>query len=184
MTPEEDSRLLERLRQDDREALAALYDAYGRLAFGLAARMLSDAAAAEDVVQESYLALWRNAARLDASRGSLRTYLLTIVHRRASAALRRRAGRRQVALEAVELPPSPAGDPLELASMSEQRDRVQAALCTLSDEQRRAIELTYFGGLTVAEMAAQEKIPLGTAKSRLRLALERLRKTLSGQEDG
>jgi RNA polymerase sigma-70 factor (ECF subfamily) len=176
-TSEEDVPLLERLRRDDREALGDLYDRYSRLALGVATRMLGDGAEAEDVVQESFLAVWRTAHRLDADRGSVRTYLLTIVHRRAIDALRRRSGRPVLDIEGIDLP-SPGGDPLEFASKAEERDRVRGALAGLPDDQRRAVELTYFGGLTIAEMAGQEQIPLGTAKSRLRLALERLRKAL------
>jgi RNA polymerase sigma-70 factor (ECF subfamily) len=179
-TSEEDAVLLEGLRRNDGDALAALYDRYGRLAYSLAYRITGDASGAEDVVQESFLAFWRQAGRVDPNRG-VRPYLLTIVHHRAIDLIRRRAGRPERTLEALEAVPSTAPDPMDFASMTEERDRVRAALQELPDEQRRAVELTYFGGLTIAEMAAQEEIPLGTAKSRLRLALERLRRALAPQ---
>jgi RNA polymerase sigma-70 factor (ECF subfamily) len=179
-TFEDDAAVLDGLRRNDGGALAALYDRYGRLAFGVAYRIMGDASESEDVVQESFLAFWRQAERVDPAR-SARSYLLTIVHHRAVDALRRRAGRPQRTLETLEAMPGALPDPAELASMSEERDRVRAALGELPDEQRRAVELTYFGGLTIAEMASEERIPLGTAKSRLRLALERMRKSLALQ---
>lgn len=178
-TDREDALLLERLRRNDRDALAGLYDAYGRLAFGLAYRVVGEAGEAEDVVQESFLTLWRQASRLDPNRGSVRSLLLTIVHRRAIDVLRRRPGRPERTLDEVAPLPSVAPDPSEFASLAEERDLVRRALDTLPADQRQAIELTYFRGLTVAEMAQEERIPLGTAKSRLRLALERMRTTLT-----
>jgi RNA polymerase sigma-70 factor (ECF subfamily) len=177
-TDEEDARLLERLRRNERDALAAMYDAYGRVAYGLAYRVLGQAGDAEDIVQESFLSLWRQADRLDAKRGSVRSLLLTIVHRRSIDVLRRRSGRIERALDEAQPIASGAPDPIEFATQAEERERIQGALKELPAEQRNAIELTYFGGLTIAEMAEQEQIPLGTAKSRLRLALERMRKTL------
>ena len=177
-TDEEDARLLDRLRRNERDALAALYDAYGRVAYGLAYRVLGQAGDAEDIVQESFLSLWRQAGRLDAKRGSVRSLLLTIVHRRSIDVLRRRAGRIERTLDEAQPVASAAPDPIEFATHAEERERIQGALQELPAEQRAAIELTYFRGLTIAEMAIQEQIPLGTAKSRLRLALERMRKTL------
>jgi RNA polymerase sigma-70 factor (ECF subfamily) len=176
----DDARLLERLRRDERDAMAALYDSYGRLAYGLAYRIVGEPREAEDVVQESFLALWRQAGRLDPARGSVRSYLLTIVQRRAVDVLRRRAGRPERALDDVEVPGN-AGDPLEQASLAEQRANVRRALNALPPDQRQAVELTYFAGLTIREMADKQSVPLGTAKSRLRLALERLRTILEPQ---
>ena len=177
---DDDPRLLERLRRNDRDAIAATYDAYGRLAFGLAYRIVGEAAEAEDVVQEAFVSLWRQADKLDSSRGSLRSLLLTIVHRRAVDAVRRRAGRPAVLLDSLEPLPSAAPGPLEVSSTAEEQRLVQGALAELPVDQRKAIELTYFGGLTIAEMAEQENVPLGTAKSRLRLGLDRMRKALAG----
>lgn len=177
-TDQDDVALLERLRANDRDAIASLYDAYGGMAFGLAFRVVSDAKEAEDVVQEAFLTLWRQAQRLDAARGSVRSLLMTIVHRRAIDAVRRRAGRPEVVLDAAAPLAATTPDPVDFASLAEERETVGRALRELPEEQRKAIELTYFGGLTVAEMAAEEDIPVGTAKSRLRLALERMRKTI------
>jgi RNA polymerase sigma-70 factor (ECF subfamily) len=172
--------LLERLRRGDRDAFAALYDTYGRLAFGLAYRIVGRAGEAEEVVQEAFLTLWRASGRLDAQRGSVRAFLLTIVHRRAIDVLRRKTGPEH-ALDDAALLPSGSPDPVEFAAQSEDRELVQSAMRELPAEQRQAIELAYFRGLTVAEMAHEEGIPLGTAKSRLRLALDRMRKTVGAQ---
>jgi RNA polymerase sigma factor (sigma-70 family) len=178
-TDREDAALLERLRSNDREAMSELYDACGRQAFGLAYRIVGEAAEAEDVVQEAFLTLWRQAARLDAARGSVRSLLLTIVHRRAVDAVRLRAGRPERGLEAIERVLAAPDDPFESASLAEERSRVRRALDELPPDQREAIEQTYFGGLTVAELAGRAGVPLGTAKSRLRLALQRMRKSLT-----
>ena len=177
-TGDGDVALLERLRSNDRDALALLYDAYGRPAFGLAYRVVDDPKEAEDVVQEAFLTLWRQAKRLDARRGSVRSLLMTIVHRRAIDVVRRRSGRREVAFEEAAMVPAGTPDPIEFASLAEEQETVRRALQELPPDQRQAIDLTYFRGLTIGEMAEQEHIPLGTAKSRLRLALERMRKTM------
>jgi RNA polymerase sigma-70 factor (ECF subfamily) len=123
------------------------------------------------------VSLWRQAQSIDPARGNVRSLLLTIVHRRAIDALRRRAGRPVTTLDDAEVR-SVAPDPLEQASEAEERVRVRAAMEGLPAEQREAIELTYFGGLTVTEMAERQRVPVGTAKSRLRLGLERMRRTL------
>jgi RNA polymerase sigma-70 factor (ECF subfamily) len=176
---QEDTALLERLRRNDREALAALYDMYGRLAYSLACRIVGNPADAEDVVQESFLALWRQSSQLDPARGSVRAFLATIVRRRAIDALRRRSGTPARPLEEVTALPADTTDPAEVASMTDERESIQRALKELPKEQREAIDLTYFGGLTIAEMAGLQNVPLGTAKSRLRLALDRLRNALA-----
>ncbi len=175
---EDDERLLERLRRNERDAMAALYDQYGRLAYSVAYRVVGESGEAEDVVQESFLALWRQAGKLDAERGSVRSFLLTIVHRRAIDVLRRRSGRPERGLDEAAPLTAATPDPIEYASHAEERELVARAMRTLPEEQRQAIELTYFCGLTIVEMADQQQIPLGTAKSRLRLALDRMRKTL------
>ncbi len=177
-TDRDDGELIRRLQRNERDAVAALYDAYARLAFGLAYRMLHDTTEAEDILQESFLTVWRQASRLDPRLGSLRSLLLTIVHRRSIDVLRKRAGRSETVYPLDPLPSSGV-DPLELASAAEERDRLRRAMSGLPRDQQQAIELTYFGGLTVSEMAEQQGIPLGTAKSRLRLALSRMRKTLT-----
>lgn len=175
---DDDDTLIARLRGDDAGAMAELYDRYGTSAFGLARRILGTTADAEEVVQDAFLALWRQAANLDMRRGPLRQYLLTIVHRRAVDTMRRRAARPQAPLEMVENSSSEGSDPLESVARQEQREMMATALEGLPPDQRRAVALTYFGGLTIAEMARSESIPAGTAKSRLRLALHRMRRQI------
>jgi RNA polymerase sigma-70 factor (ECF subfamily) len=176
-TDGEDARLLDRLCRSDGDALAALYDRYGRLAYGLAYRVAQDATEAEDIVQEAFLALWRQAERYDGSRGSVRSYLLTIVHRRAIDAVRAR-GRRPVLGAAIESVAADTTDPVEVSAWAEERQLAAQAMRDLPPDQRQVIELTYFEGLTLADAAQQLDIPVGTAKSRVRLALERMRKVI------
>jgi len=169
--------LVEGLRKDDRESLAAVYDAYGALAYGLALRIVGSQTEAEDVVQESFLALWRQADRLDAEKG-LRSYLLSIVHHRAIDRLRGRGRRPETELD-LDLPiPSNDEDPADTAARNSERETVRAALVVLPAEQRRTVEMVYFHGLTMSEAAERLSIPVGTVKSRLRLALGRLRQEL------
>ena len=173
----DERRLVEGLRKDDRETLAAVYDAYGALAYGLALRILGSQTEAEDVVQESFLALWRQAERLDAEKG-LRSYLLSIVHHRAIDRLRRRTRRPESELD-LDLPiPSDDEDPADTAVRNSERETVRAALVALSQDQRRTVEMVYFHGMTMTEAAERLGIPVGTVKSRLRLALGRLRQEL------
>ena len=167
---------MNRLVAGDLGALDQLYEQYGAMAFSIALRITGDRSAAEDVVQEAFLGAWRNAARYFDGRGSVRTWLLSIVHHRAIDAIRRRR-------PTVELPeaeaPLPASLTLpdtwsEVASRLD-RDAVQAALTRISDVQRETIELAYFGGLTQTEIADRTGVPLGTVKGRLRLGLQGLR---------
>lgn len=163
--------LLERLARGDRAALAELFDSHGGLVNALALRILRDASEAEDVVQEVFLQVWRQAERYDASRGSPEAWLSTIARSRALDRLRRRAARREesetAAPVAFQLPDSDA-------SLS-----VRKALELLPAEQRRAVELAYFGGLTQTEIADTLGQPLGTVKTRIRTALLRLREALA-----
>jgi RNA polymerase sigma-70 factor (ECF subfamily) len=169
--------LVEGLRRDDREAFAAVYDAYGGLAYGLALRVVGSPAEAEDVVQESFLALWRQADRLDAEKG-LRSYLLAIVHRRAIDRLRGRARRPESELD-PDLPiAADDEDPADTVARDAERETVRAALAVLSRDQQRTVEMVYFRGMTMTEAAERLSIPVGTVKSRLRLALGRLRQEL------
>ena len=171
-----DRETMDRLAGGDLGALERLYDQYGAMSFSVAYRITGDRASAEDVVQEAFLGAWRNAGRYVDARGSVRTWLLSIVHHRAIDAVRRRR-------PTSELPESEAGVPLALVmpdtwteiAASLDRETVRAALATLSDVQREAIELAYFGGLTQAEIAERTGAPLGTVKGRMRLGLDALR---------
>lgn len=169
--------LIEGLRGEDASSLAAVYDAHAGIAYGLALRLLGDASEAEDAVQESFVALWRQAERLDPSQ-SLRSYLLSIVHNKAVDRLRRRGRRREVVLEGAAQVRSSVGEPEAEAERLSDRFLVREALAMLPDEQRQAVELAYFGGLTINDVAKRTRVPVGTVKSRLRLALERMRRQL------
>ncbi|HET9017141.1 MAG TPA: sigma-70 family RNA polymerase sigma factor [Thermomicrobiaceae bacterium] len=178
-----DDELVRAIAGRDADAMVALYDRYGRLAFALAYRILADGSAAEEVVQDAFLRVWRQAAGFDPGRGTLRSWLLTIVHHRAIDVLRRRAGRGagDVELEAVEY--GLAGPDVwgEVAAKL-QREQVRAAVAALPPEQRLAVELAYFEGLTHVEIAERTGAPLGTVKGRLRLGLKKLQETLGAGE--
>jgi RNA polymerase sigma-70 factor, ECF subfamily len=169
--------LIEGLLKNDRDSLVAVYDAYASAAYGLALRVLGTAAEAEDVVQESFLALWRQAERLDASRG-LRSYLLAIVHHRAVDKVRRRGRRPELALDEEAPFVAPEEDPADAAARLDEAQQVRAALGSLPPDQRETVEMVYFKGLTINETADRMSVPLGTVKSRLRLAMARLRREL------
>lgn len=178
--------LLERFRARDEAALADLYDLMGARAYGLAFRVLRDGSAAEDVVQNAFATLWEQADRLDAGRGSIQGLLLTIVHRRAidAARARQRTLARSGTLEVD--PPDGAPTPAEAVAASDEaqeRSReVRAALEVLPDTQRQVVMLAYFEGMSQQDIASSLDVPLGTVKSRLRLAMQRLRYEFSTAE--
>ena len=174
-----DRAVLTRISSGDLHALDELYDRYKTMSYSIAYRITSDATLAEDVVQDAFLGVWRNAARYIEGRGSVKTWLLSIVHHRAIDAVRRRR-------PTVELPDREEAPPASLqlpdvwgeVSASLDADTVREALRVLSDVQREAIELAYFGGLTQQEISARTATPLGTVKSRMRLGLLAMRRVL------
>ena len=172
-----DEALVALAARSEQLALAELYDRFGRPAYGLALRILRDEALAEDAVQEAFLTLWRTAARFVPERGKASTWILTLVHRRAVDLVRREERRRTDALERA--PEQESLDAVEEeAWLRLQRERVQAALRKLPDQQREAIELAYYGGFTQSELAERLGQPLGTIKSRMFMGLTRLRELL------
>src|SRR3954471_14752095 len=180
---DEDRAVLVRLADGELDALEDLYDRYKTMAYSIAYRITNDASLAEDVVQEAFLGVWRNASRYVEGRGSVKTWLLSIVHHRAVDAVRRR--RPVVELpERDDLPPPALTLPdiwHEVAGNLDRRE-IAAAMTTLSDVQREAIELAYWGGLTQQEIAERTGAPLGTVKSRVRLGLLALRRALVGDD--
>jgi RNA polymerase sigma factor (sigma-70 family) len=172
-----DEALLALASRADESALGELYDRYGRVAYGLALRIVRDRALAEDAVQEAFLAVWRSAGAFLAEQGKPSTWILTLVHRRAVDLVRREERRRADPLEDVELPTAEATD--EEAWLRAQRQVVQEALRKLPPEQREAIELAYYGGFTQSELAEKLGQPLGTIKSRMFAGLKRLRELLA-----
>jgi RNA polymerase sigma factor (sigma-70 family) len=179
-----DRAVLERVAAGQLDALEELYDRYRTMAYSIALRITADASTAEDVVQDAFLGAWRNAARYAEGRGSVKTWLLSIVHHRAVDALRRRRPTTELP-DAESVPPAALTLPdiwPEVAAGLDRED-VQSALRTLSEVQREALELAYFGGLTQQEIAARTNTPLGTVKSRMRLGLLTMRRALLGQVD-
>jgi RNA polymerase sigma-70 factor (ECF subfamily) len=162
--------------RSEQTALAEMYDRYGRLAYGLAVRVLRDEALAEDAVQEAFLAVWRAAPRFVPERGRASTWILTLVHRRAVDLVRREERRRTDSLATVPEPGGAAAD--EDVVLRLQRQRVQQALGLLPDPQREALELAYYGGFTQSELAERLGQPLGTIKSRMFAGLTRMRELL------
>jgi RNA polymerase sigma-70 factor (ECF subfamily) len=167
--------LIRRLQQREESALAELYDRAARRAFGLAYHLLRDGGAAEDVVQAAFATVWEQADRLDASRGTAEAFLMTVTHRRAIDALRSTARRTAHVGDLASDPPDRAEPVLDALTRTERATEVREALEALPEAQRRVVQLAYFEGRTHHEIAALDGLPLGTVKSRMRLAIERLR---------
>ena len=160
----------------DAAAFAALYDRHGRMAYTLAYRMMGEKQEAEDVVQEAFIKVWRSAGGYRVGRGSVRTWILSIVHNRGIDHLRSHArrGRMQDKVEAS----APASEPSEAFAESwknTQQEQVREALNTLPQEQLKILELAYFSGYTHVEIAERLDLPLGTVKGRMRLGLQKIR---------
>lgn len=163
--------LIHRLTRGDHEALSEFYDLYAGLVNGMAVRILRDVAEAEDTVQEVFVQVWLQAARFDPSRGTPEAWLCTMARTRALDRLRRRSSRREK--------PELEGQGSTPAPRTEEALAVRRALDGLSEDQRRALELAYYEGLTQSEIAARLREPLGTVKTRIRTALTRLRGVLA-----
>lgn len=179
--------LVSRIAHGDDQALAQLYDNTSRLVYGLCLRIVRDPAAAEDITLETFLQLWRTAASYDPVRGTVLAWLLTVVRSRSIDWLRARKSRRadlEETLDGVfdlqDTRPSP-----ESASIDAGRARlIRDAMAGLPAEQRRAIELTYFSGLSHSEIASHTGLPVGTVKTRIRLGMMRLRELLGPYAEG
>jgi len=173
-----DEALVALVARGDEPALAELYDRVGRVAFGLAFRVLRDERHAEDAVQEAFLTVWRTAASFRAERAKASTWILTLVHRRAVDLVRREERRRVEPLADEPALEAAAEATEEAAWLRFERERVQSALKQLPDVQREAIELAYYGGFSQSELAERLGVPLGTIKSRMFAGLVRLRELL------
>ena len=171
-----DAALIQKIVQRDESALAALYDRYASLLSSLLNRILRDTQASEEILQDVFYQLWRNAAQFDPARGSLPGWLAVIARNRAISRLRRHnPSEGEELLETTVIVPAN----LENALAQQQLlGRVKGALENLSSEQRAAIELAYFEGLTHSEIASKTGDPLGTVKTRIRSAVERLKRNL------
>jgi RNA polymerase sigma-70 factor (ECF subfamily) len=171
-----DEDLMPLVEVGDAEAFAALYDRHGRMAYSLAYRMMGEKQAAEDVVQEAFIKVWRSAGGYRAERGSVRTWILSIVHNCGIDQIRSHAsrGRMQDKVEAS----APTSEPSEAFAetwRNTQQEQVREALNTLPQEQLKILELAYFSGYTHVEIAERLELPLGTVKGRMRLGLQKIR---------
>jgi RNA polymerase sigma-70 factor (ECF subfamily) len=176
-----DEEVMQLVQSGNPRAFELLYDRHGGAAFSLAYRMVGNRVTAEDVTQEAFLSIWRSRLRYDQARGSVRTWVLGIVHNRAIDALRRSFvhDRRRETMEGVE-ERHEARERTEVeAARREEARSIRTALDTLPDEQRRTIELAYFGGFSHSQIAELLEEPIGTVKGRMRLGLDKMRRQLS-----
>jgi len=171
-----DENLISLVEAGDADAFATLYDRHSQAAFSLAYRMMGERQAAEDLAQDAFLKVWRGASSYRAERGSVRTWILSIVHNRGIDKLRSQASRRKTQ-ERVEAS-APRSQPSEAFAetwRNSQRDQVREALNTLPAEQLKILELAYFSGYTHVEISELLGLPLGTVKGRMRLGLKKIR---------
>ena len=182
-----DGELVELVAQKDAGALEALYERYGRPAYSLARRILTEETLAQDVVQEVFLSLWRDAPRFDAGRGTVATYLLSMTHHRAVDVVRREENLRRwrTSAEGLELEADPKVRVEDEVLTSERRAEVRSALQELPAAQREALLLAYFGGYTQREVAALVGVPLGTVKTRMAAGMRKMKAALrdAGREE-
>lgn len=179
-----DEDLVSLVESGDPNAFEVIYDRHSRVAYSLAFRLLGDRHAAEDLVQDAFLSAWRNARAYSPARGSVRTWLLSILHNRGIDRLRTASAmtRRQEALEQMEMQRPPAPDAAAEGVERAMADTVRQELGTLPQEQVEVLTLAYYGGFTHQEISEILQVPLGTVKSRMRLGLDRLRRGIGFQE--
>ncbi|MDX6577362.1 MAG: hypothetical protein QOE96_3315 [Blastocatellia bacterium] len=178
-----DNELLHAVAGGDELALAACYDRYRLILFGLILRILHDREEAEDVLQETFLQVWRRAADFDEARGRAFTWLVTIARSRALDRLRSAGSRMRLAEQVAQTPQEDVGDAALDALKSETGAIVRQALAELPDEQQKTLFLAYFEGLTQTEIAARLGDPLGTVKTRMRSGLSKLRELIGQSRD-
>ncbi|MEA2443792.1 MAG: hypothetical protein QOJ12_1084 [Thermoleophilales bacterium] len=179
-----DEELMLLVRESNQDAFEAIYDRHGGAAYSLAYRIAGNRGVAEDITQEAFVSIWRGGGRYDRDRGSVRTWVLGIVHHRAIDALRRNTvhDRRRASAEGIEERHEAADKTdVEVARRDEARE-VHEALQTLPAQQLEVVRLAYFGGFTHSQIANMLDQPIGTVKGRMRLGLEKMRRTLTGEE--
>jgi RNA polymerase sigma-70 factor, ECF subfamily len=180
LLPREEQQLVEGLLAGDDVAIRAIYARFGRPVYTLGLRLLGTREAAEELTQDVFLTAWRKAARFDATRGRLSTWLMTIAHNLAVDRLRRETGVTRPTLVLVDEVPERAG--VDEVAVVLERDAAIRALESLSDAERRLLARAYFRGLTAREISEADGIPLGTVKTRLRAALIKVRRANEGKE--
>jgi len=179
-----DEALIRRIENRDQGALDEVYQRHVRAIYGLTFRILGEAATAEDVVQEVFLKLWRQPASYNPERGSLSSWLLGVAHNRAIDVLRRRRTHPEQLLpdpSEFEIVADGTVDPVDAAGLHEASEAVRRALTRIPPEQRRAIEMAFFEGKTHVEISEELGEPLGTAKTRIRLGMRKLRALLEAE---
>ena len=177
-----DEELMPLVGRKDPEAFEVLYDRHGGAAYSLAYRVVGDRAAAEEVTQEAFISVWRSGARFDATRGSVRSWLLSVVRNRAIDFLRSRAGKAPKLTfdDDAVLEQRPAEERTEEEALKrETAAELRGAIGKLPREQSKVIELAYFGGFSHSEIAQMLQLPMGTVKGRMRLGLEKIRGELA-----
>src|SRR6201996_9619425 len=177
-----DEELMPWIAKKDAEAFEVFYDRHGGASFSLAYRILGDRNSAEDCVQEAFISIWKSGARFDRTRGSVRSWTLSIVRNRAIDALRSKAGKAPKLTfdDDAILESRPAEERTDEEAMRhETADEVRGALSHLPGEQSKVIEMAYFGGFSQSEIAGMLNLPLGTVKGRMRLGLEKIRGELA-----
>jgi RNA polymerase sigma-70 factor (ECF subfamily) len=177
-----DEELMPCIGRKDPEAFEVFYDRHGGAAFSLAYRILGERGAAEDCIQEAFISIWRSGGKFDPTRGSVRSWTLSIVRNRAIDVLRSKAGKApKMTFDDDEILESrPSGELTEEEAMrNETATEVRGALSQLPDDQSKVIQLAYFGGFSQSEIAAMLNVPLGTVKGRIRLGLEKIRGELA-----
>lgn len=181
----DDESLVEQIKRRDADAFATLYDRYADLVYSVALRVLADPALAQDTTQDVFLRVWRTPAAYDPTRGRFPSWLVSVTRNRAVDEVRMRGRRRlrEIGEQAAgdDPPDSRAEDPQLAAQLQADREAIRRALTTLPEEQRTAIELAYFSGLTQLEIAERLGQPLGTVKTRTRLGLRKLRAALEDE---
>ena len=179
---QDDRALVTLVLSGDAEALEALYGRYGRACYGLARRILTDEQLAQDVVQEVFLAVWRDVSRFDASRGGFSTWLLSMTHHKAVDSVRREENlrKRRTSADLLDTRESDAPKVDDAVWSLVRRERVREVLKTLPEPQREALTLAYFGGYTQREIAGLTATPLGTVKTRMLAGMKRMKESLDG----
>ncbi len=177
-----DQELLAAVQRKELRALEQIYDRYGSFAYSLAARILNDRALAEDVVQEVFFNFWRQASTFDAAKGSVRTWILSCTHHKSVDFLRQRSGKTKRDFDITEAEYLLGdSDPWEEVSRNGDSQMLKQAIARLPEDQKKTIEMAYFGGLSHSEIAESMKVPIGTVKGRLRLAMEKLREIIKAK---
>ena len=181
----DDRTLVSLVCSNDAAALEALYGRYGRACYGLARRILTDEQLAQDVVQEVFLAVWRDASRFDAARGGFSTWLLSMTHHKAVDSVRREENlrKRRTSADVLETTESEAPKVDDAVWSLVRRERVREALKGLPGPQREALALAYFGGYTQREIAGLTATPLGTVKTRMLAGMRRMKESLDGMSN-